>query len=273
MVTLILITVLAVYAVYLVAGYLLQDRMLFPREYAGKPDPLLVPGNVVELTRQVDGVTVTAWLVRAPVATPETPAPLMQYFHGNGELMDHQDEVLLGYSRMGVSVLQVEYRGYGRSGGVPSQAALTDDAIWFLDQVIQRPEVDAARIILHGRSVGTGVAGQVLDHLLDEERPPHAVVLDSPFTSITAMAWRMGFPPFVVRHPFRTDRVLPHYDGPVLINHGSADEVIPFHHGQRLAELAPNARFVAYPDASHNTLPPNDQRWNYWQDIEAVVGE
>jgi len=257
---------------YVLAACSMQTKILFPAQYAGSPDPSAVPANAVELTRDVDDITVTAWLVPAPDATPAQPAPVVQFFHGNAELIDHQADIIRGYHALGVSVLLVEYRGYGRSGGAPSQAALTDDAVWFFDQVVKREDVDASRVYLHGRSVGGGVAGQVLKVLLERDTPPAGVVLNSPFTSVSAIAWAHGVPPFLVRHPFRTDRVLPEYAGPVLIFHGTNDTVIPASHGRRLAELAPNARLVEYADTGHNDLPPPEESAAYWQQIAEVIG-
>ncbi len=93
-------------------------------------------------------------------------------------------------------MLLCEYRGYGRSGGVPEQAGITSDMIAFYDLLAKREDVDAARIYAHGRSLGAGVAAQ-----LAAKRPAAGLILESPFKSAASFALRLGAPGFLVRAP------------------------------------------------------------------------
>jgi len=105
--------------------------------------------------------------------------------------------------------------------------------------------VDASRLVYYGRSLGTGVAAQVA-----AKRSPAAIILESPFTSVASFASGFGVPPFIMRHPFRTDRALPPLAASgirppaVLILHSPTDEIIPFAHALRLQALMPSANLV-----------------------------
>ena len=92
-----------------------------------------------------------------------------------------------------VRVLLPEYRGYGRSAGSPSQRAITEDLIAFYDLLARRPEVDAQRVVFHGRSLGGGAVCDLARH-----RKPAAVILMSTFTSMKRMAPRYLVPGFMV---------------------------------------------------------------------------
>src|SRR5262245_62679558 len=83
------------------------------------------------------------------------------------------------------SLALVNYRGYGESDGNPSETTLFGDALAVFDALASRPEIDRARIVLVGRSLGSGVATYVAS-----ERPVAAVVLISPYDSMTAIARR-----------------------------------------------------------------------------------
>lgn len=244
--------------------YLSQDAMLYPRHVIAPPGSARPPDAAITLRHRIPQGTVEAWLLPAPSASPDAPAPLTVFFHGNAELIDHQQDTVARYHAMGVSVLLPEFRGYGRSDGSPSQVGIRQDALHFIAQVVRRPEVDADRLIFHGRSLGGAVAADLALH-----RKPAALLLQSTFASVPAMARRFLAPPLLIRNPYRTDRVLPALGIPVRLHHGRRDEVIPFDHALTLAATlpAPHGRVVEF-DSGHNDFPGSleaDDR--YWHGI------
>jgi fermentation-respiration switch protein FrsA (DUF1100 family) len=255
------------YVAWCGAAYLLQDKILFPCPRAAEPDAVAVRRDGIERIWLAtdDGARVESWYLAASGRTASAPGPALIFTHGNGELIDDWPAALEPYRQWGVSILLPEYRGYGRSTGTPSQAAIVADMEQAFQWLAQRPEVDGSRIILHGRSLGGGVAAA-----LAARRPPAALILESTFTSVGAFFNRFAVPEFVCTNPFATDRVVATLGCPVLIFHGSHDEVVPVAHGRRLHELAPRSRYIEM-DAGHNDLPPD--REQYWASIRRFLTE
>ncbi len=255
---------LLLYVTYCTAMYFFQDHLLFPADMA--PPPGLTKDryakNTVVITLDIDhGKTNEAWFIPAPKASATAPAPVAIFFHGNAEIIDYLDEIVTPYQQLGVSVYLPEYRGYGRAGGTPSESAIIDDALRFYDELIKRPDVDKTRIILHGRSLGGGPATA-----LASMRPSKALVLQSVFTSTADMANTYGAPGFVARHPFRNDRIIPTLSLPILIAHGTVDDIIPVSQGRELARLAKHATFLEYP-CNHNGFPGDGKEQEWWDAV------
>ncbi|MDX2131616.1 MAG: alpha/beta fold hydrolase [Planctomycetota bacterium] len=242
--------------------YVKQDAMLFPRQYTHlHPDstpPTGARGVVVTLA---DGTSVEGWYRPGAGRSPESPGPGVIFCHGNAELIDDRLDVMREYSSRGVGVLLMEYPGYGRSTGAPSETSIREAGARFFDLLAGFPEVDPSRIVAHGVSLGGGAAGQIA-----RERPVAGLVLTSTFTSVASFAGRYYVPELLVRHPFRTDDVLRTFDGPVLIFHGVDDEIVPVAHGRALAAIARRATYVETP-GRHNNYPPDPRA--HWAQIDA----
>jgi hypothetical protein len=158
-----------------------------------------------------------------------------------------------------------EYRGYGRSAGAPSEAAIVEDFVEFHERLVARPDVDASRIVYHGRSLGGGAVCS-----LARVRPPAAMILQSTFESVPAVARRYLVPRFLVLDPFDNLEVVRSMDARLLVIHGRRDTTIPFAHGRTLSSAARNGRLVAY-DAGHNDCPPRGQVTEYWEEIRRFL--
>jgi fermentation-respiration switch protein FrsA (DUF1100 family) len=254
---------LVAYALWLVVLVAFESKMLFPRALAGpRLEEAEIPAEVERVwLNGDDGVEVEGWFVPAQGA-PGEATPAVLFFHGNAELIDHNLSLAREYRHRGVSTLLAEYRGYGRSGGRPSQKPLVADAVRFHDWLAAKPGM-RGRIIIHGRSVGTGVAAQ-----LAGLRPAAALILESPFSSVASFAAGFGAPPFVVRNSFRSDRILPALICPILILHSREDDVIPFAHAEKLKRLAPSATLAEF-TGGHNAGLAQQPR--YWQAIDALL--
>ncbi len=182
---------------------------------------------------------------------PAKPAPAVIFGHGNAELIDFCPEELKSFTRIGIGVLLIEYPGYGRSEGSPSQKSISHAFNAGYDYLVSRKDVDPNRIILFGRSVGGGAVCA-----LASNRPSAALILQSTFTSVRAFALRFLAPGLLVRDPFDNLSVVSTYPGPVLIIHGKNDDIIPFSHGKALYEKCLKGKLIVY-DCSHNDCPPD----------------
>lgn len=257
---------LFLYFVYCGFLFLVQRNMMFPHNMVEAPaddmDEKDFPG-LEKLWIESDGGKTEAWFL-PPDRTPESePAPAIIFAHGNAELIDFWPPDFLPFTRMGIGVMLVEYPGYGRSGGTPSQRSVTETFVAAYDLLISRKEVDSAQIVLVGRSIGGGAICQ-----LAARRPSAALVLMSTFTSARSFAIRYLVPGFLVRDAFDNQAVVADYPGPVLILHGKEDETIPHSHGVALHKAARQGKMISY-EAGHNDCPPD---WDaFRQEVKAFL--
>lgn len=248
-----------IYAVYCVLLFFFQRQVIFPRYMIpAPPAPDYKALGVEALWLEASFGRVEAWYL--PPESTGKPCPAVIFAHGNGELIDYWPDELGRFASMGIGLLLVEYPGYGRSAGSPSQSSISEAFTLAYDQLIARPDVDAARIVLFGRSLG---GGAVCDLAL--RRPSAALILMSAFKSVKAFAVRYLAPSFLIRDPFDNVEAVRRYSGPMLVIHGDSDEVVPLGHGQALHAAARNGKMIVYP-AGHNDCPPD---WAiFWRDIE-----
>jgi hypothetical protein len=157
----------------------------------------------------------------------------MIFGHGNGELIDYWPDEFAEPRRWGVAVLLVEFPGYGRSAGTPSQRSVQQAFLAAYDWAARQEDIDADRIIGYGRSLGGGAVG-----LLSRERRLAAIVFESTFTSTRPFARGFGAPGFLVRDPFDNVAAVRAFQGAILIIHGEDDRIIPTDHGRTLAAAA-----------------------------------
>lgn len=261
-----------IYVAWCVAACAMVDTAIFPgaKFRPPAPGPPTVPGAVLTThwLEPEPGVRVEAWLYLPAGATAASPMTTVVFAHGNGETIDLHGELVRGYVSRGVGVFMPEWRGYGRSTGEPSQAGIASDMRALRAWLIAQPGVDARRLVYHGRSLGGGVACE-----LARTDPPAAMVLESTFTSVTALTGRMLVPPVLVRHPFRNREVLAEATWPLLLMHGTRDQAIPVTHARANRAAAVRSPKVLYQefDSNHNDLPPPSERARYWALIDELI--
>lgn len=199
-----------------------------------------------------DGETLHGfWIHRGdPAAGPRLTLLLS---HGNaGTVADRLPRAALLHKHLGVDLLLYDYRGYGRSSGSPTESGTYIDARTAYDWLASRG-VPASHIVLFGESLGCAVSIQ-----LALDRGVRAVLLEAPFLSIRAMA-RHLFPRLplgpLLRTKYDNQAKIPRIAAPILIIHGTDDEVIPYTQGQQLFAAARDPKqFLAVPGAHHNDV-------------------
>jgi fermentation-respiration switch protein FrsA (DUF1100 family) len=173
-------------------------------------------------------------------------------FHGNGGNIGDRVVHAALLTAVGLDVLLVDYRGYGRSSGRPSEAGTYRDARAARAALLARPDVDPDRVVYLGESLGGAVALELaLAH------PPAGVVLLSTFTSVRDMARRhyAVLPAALVPDAYPSLRRVRDLRAPLLVIHGDRDDLVPLMYGQELFEAAPEPKQLhLIAGAGHNDL-------------------
>ncbi len=172
-------------------------------------------------------------------------------FHGNAESAAQNLPFAADLFHAGFNVFLAEYRGYGGLTGSPSEEGLYADGAGAV-QFVREKGVHDGQMILYGRSLGTGVAAE-----LATRRNPALVLLVSPYTSIVEMGKSIAGPlaDWAVADRFDTLSKLCQISSPVVILHGTLDEVIPVEMGRRLAASRKGTDIIEIPEGTHNDIP------------------
>lgn len=239
------------YAALTTLAWLFQDRLAFPAPRARLPDPARVGLDRVDTIRlsMKDGTRLAGWFL-PPRDSGSIPAhsPGLLWFYGNGETIAAIWPILREFQPPGMSLLVVDYPGYGASEGRTTESRVYEAADLAYTALAER--VDPARIFVYGRSLGTAVATRVA-----ASHRVQGLVLESPFTNARDMGRRhyAFFPVFLMRIGLDNLDHISRVRCPVLVLHGTADRLVPIDMGRRVAAAAPGpVEFVIIEGAGHN---------------------
>ena len=203
--------------------------------------------NLEVLWLDFEDYKVESWYIPPTNNALQNSHPLMIIAHGNAEFIDNWYSLVGGLLDRGIGVLLVEYPGYNRSGGKPSQKSIREVYLRAYDLMAERPDIDSSRIVLFGRSIGTGV---ICD--LSELRPSCGMILLSGFTGTKAFASRYFLPGILARDPFDNIEAVRKYSNPLMIFHAVDDDVIPYQHSVKLKAAASDCELITFDSGGHN---------------------
>ncbi len=211
----------------------------------------------------------TAQAMVIPVASDETigarwhmgslTAPNILFFHGNGEIAADYDELGPIYRSLGLNLMVVDYRGYGRSTGIPTVAAMMADChqiLTYCEDWLQRNNYSGP-LILMGRSLGSA---SVLELAASYPERIHGLILESGFAYASPLLRLLGIDPdrigFVETAGFANTEKIRAYAGPTLIIHAEFDHIIPYSDSEVLFSFSPaqSKKHVMIPGANHNDI-------------------
>lgn len=247
----------------LVNGFLFYPTPYDPRDWE---EPEFAYEDVT-LTAS-DGVKINAWYLQA-----ENPKAYVLFSHGNAENLS-----VWGYaaekmrSRLGVSVLIYDYRGYGKSEGKPSVPGILKDGRAARDWLCERESRKPGELVYCGRSLGGAVA---ID--LAVETGAKGLILESTFTSLPDMAKKMvpAAPRSAIRYKLDSLESIKKYTGPLLHCHGDADTVVPFEQGVQLFKAcsSEHKKFVPLAGLDHNDSLPESYRKQQERFLESITAD
>lgn len=203
-------------------------------------------------------------------------APAILYYHGNGEIAADYDGIAPLYTQMGITLLVMDYRGYGRSDGTPTAHDLLADAVAVFDAVgtvFEDHGLAPTQLYAMGRSLGSAAAVEVALHAGEQLA---GLIIESGFADTFALLARLGLR---VRgadeerdgfgNPAKVERIATR----TLIIHGRTDVLIPASDGRELYHrcAAPDKRLVLIPGAGHNDLMMVGMS-QYFEAVRTFVG-
>jgi hypothetical protein len=243
-----------------------QEKLIFfpqplSREEAATIRKMYLHAESIAI-RTPDNVIIRGWFVK----NSQLPvAPLIIYFGGNAEEVSylvHEAEKVDGWS-----LALINYRGYGLSEGKPGEKNLCNDALVVYDYFVRRPDVDSGKIVVMGRSLGTGVAVS-----LASLRKVRGLILVSPYESLLSVAKEVyPFLPvsLLLKHRFDSAAKAPLITAPLLAIVASDDTIIHRRHSERLVEKwgGPHS-LVAIEGVDHNAISDSAL---YWETIQRFL--
>ncbi len=246
-------------------GYVFANQ----RRYLYYPDPkpqVIDPsGPAIQAVtmKTSDGETLVAWYL--PPSDPKQP--VMLFFNGNGNGLAIQEGRWRRIAAHGAGFFAVGYRGYSGSTGKPTEKGLRIDAETAYRWVAARYPAD--RIVIHGFSLGTGLAIKVA-----AEHPARALILEAPYASVVELAERqLAWAPvgLLMQDRYESRRWADQVKLPVLVAHGDRDGVIPIGQGETLFGLiaSDHKRFVRMRGSDHSTLVRDGLYDLVWPFLEA----
>lgn len=223
---------LAFYAAICALMFAVQRSLEFVPD-TSRPDIAAsgIPGLRALTLQAAPGLALLAWYL-----PPQPGQPVVAYFHGNGGNLSNRIPRFRLFAAAGWGALMVEYPGFGGNPGRPSERGFNQAALAAL-AYLKNQGVSGERLVIYGESIGTGVATRVA-----AGRSCAAVILEAPFTSITAIAAR-AYPWLPVRWLLldRFDQAsrIAGVRAPILMLQGTADVVVPPALGRALFNAAP----------------------------------
>jgi fermentation-respiration switch protein FrsA (DUF1100 family) len=271
----VLISVAIAYGAVLALVFLFQSRLVYypeiGREVAATPKSYGLQFDQVEI-RTSDGETLQAWWVPATDARAT-----VLFFHGNAGNISHRLDYLLMFNRLRFSTLIVDYRGYGKSTGSPSEEGTYRDAEAAWNYLRDMRQAKPRDVVIAGESLGGAVAAWLAAYLGTDAVPargkeapipfsppesgwgarevPRAVLLFSTFTSATDLGAEIyWFLPvrLISRVGYENLENLARIRAPVFIAHSRQDDVVPFTHGKKLFDSANEPKTFLEMSGGHN---------------------
>jgi len=236
-----LVTTAATLGIAIVLLMIFEGKLIyFPARDGVGPSP----GEEVWLTA-ADGVKIHGWYLPHP-----KPRATILHLHGNAGNLEDRRDLVKRMQELGVNVMAIDFRGYGKSEGSPGESGVYADSRAAYDWLLTKTTAD--KIVLHGESLGAGAACELASTV-----PCGGLVVQSAFTSAPDMAPRVVpfFPKFLVRTKYDNREKVARITCRKLFIHSRRDEIVPFDMGQALFAAAAEPKECEwFSSGGHNDL-------------------
>ncbi len=236
--------ILACAALFFYIRYI-EKRSLFIPYRAVEETPVSIGLNYEDLPIPVqDGVSINAWWV--PM---REEAPTIFFLHGNGGNLSHRLGKIAFFHKLGLNVFILDYRGYGKSTGKPSERGLYQDSAAAYDYLRKRLMIPAENIIVYGESLGSAVGIE-----LAGKKAVSALITEGAFTNIADMSRTVYpfLPTFLLGSKFDSLSKIKSLKIPVLMIHSKNDEIVPYRLGRKLYDAFSGQKDFLTIDGGHN---------------------
>lgn len=235
--------------VYLLGGialYFIQDKILFhplslPREHRFSFDH---PFEEINIPFQKENLSIVKF------KTVDSCKGIVLFYHGNMENVEHYKKYPAFFLSNHYDVWMIDYPGFGKSSGKRSEKRMDDEALLMYD--LAKRQISSDRLIIYGKSIGTGVAAYVAAN-----RNCKRLILETPYYSLSSLA-RHYFPIYpvdwLIQYTFPVHDYLNKVEAPVTILHGTSDEVVPYQQSIRLKKEDPKIELIIIESGKHNNL-------------------
>ena len=239
---------LFIYALITIMLYFLQEKLIFLPSKLPHDFEYSFSHDFEEINlRTEDGVVLNAIHFKKV-----NPKGLILYFHGNAGNLSRWGNITSFFVDKEYDVLVMDYRTYGKSTGKLSEEALHSDAQLFYDYALK--QYNETKIILYGRSLGTGIAAN-----LASRNNPNKLILETPYYSLLDVAKeRFPFLPmnWLMKYKLLSHVFIQTVKCPITIFHGTNDSIVPYESGKRLFDSIPQKtiKFYSIDQGEHNNL-------------------
>lgn len=243
----VLIGLIAIVLGVFVFLYLRQEKMIFLAEKLPKNHVFNFPGDVEERFMKLEsGETIHALQFRV-----KDPKGIVFYYHGNAGSLASWGQWASVFQELGWDVLMYDYRGYGKSTGwIHNETQLHVEAEEIYNKIVT--EYHGKRVILYGRSLGTGIASK-----LATLHQPESLVLCTPYFNFDdVVKHNYPFVPvsILLKYKFRTNEYLKQINCPIYLLHGTEDELVPYESSVKLKDIGDNIELTTIKGAMHSDL-------------------
>tara|TARA_B110000014_G_scaffold262637_1_gene257065 strand:- start:104 stop:940 length:837 start_codon:yes stop_codon:yes gene_type:complete len=252
----ILLTFIIIYFFVLIATYIFQRNLLYhPTENNYTGDQIVVSIDKVKI-KTSDGIELKSWYHNKNIKKYKT----ILFLHGNAGSLENRIHKINHFKDMNINFLLIAWRGFNGNEGKPTEKGLYEDATsavrWLKSKGITEEE-----IIIYGESLGTGIATEIA-----QNKNFAGVILESPFTSmIDAGKDKYPFLPvkFLLKDKYQSNIKIKNIKSPILIMHGKVDNIVPFHMGKKMYELANQPKYFYFSEYDDHMMKYDKKLLNH----------